>query len=352
MSLVPPFPKPSVPVETGSVIRWRPVAILMLSAGFLIAEVGLAAGWVSTSQPALVHGVALCFALLAGAVTRVKVDAYRGFARFAIFTTILMITLLGASLDGIVTVPVFYVWPLLAAGYLLSRREVLAFSLFAIAGCAIGRPSPELGLADYLSVLIVSSVVIVAVRILAENLGRTIGTLRRTSFTDPLTGLLNRRSLYYRFEQAYGRCVATGAPLSTLLLDIDHFKQINDQHGHTTGDQALIRFSELLVGSFRSTDFIARIGGEEFAVVMPGTTASDAEAIASRFGTALRQDRSIPGVRMTTSGGIASLEAASEGWEALLRAADDAVYDAKRAGRDRILLAASRRMPHRLQPHD
>lgn len=337
-----PWPS-AMPVETGSIIRWRRLAMAMLLVGAALIEGGLLIGLVSTTRPVLAHGSAIALVALAGAVSQVTFPSYRLFARCVALTSIGLITALGLSFEGVMTVPMFYIWPLLATAYLLSRVELALFSALSVVGCfiaATGATGPGLELADYVVVFLVGAVVVGTVRALAETLGTTIGSLRHTSSTDPLTGLLNRRSLERSFGRQFEAAKASDSPLSVLVLDIDHFKAINDTYGHAVGDEALGRFAELLLSCCRSTDLVSRIGGEEFAVVMPGATAPQAHARAVHFSNVLRADRSIQGVRMTTSGGIASREAVSHDHDELLLAADRAVYLAKRNGRDRIVVAA------------
>ncbi|MDO9352793.1 MAG: GGDEF domain-containing protein [Solirubrobacteraceae bacterium] len=330
---------PQIPVATGSLVKWRYVAMLMLLAGGAVIEIGVLTGWVSTDRPELVQASAATFAILAAMTTLVSPKTYRLFSRVVILVAIAEITLLAKAFDGIVTVPIYYVWPLLAAAYLLTRIDVAIFSLLSLIGCAFGATAPELGLADYLSILTVSTVVIAAVRLLAENLGMTIKSLRSSSFTDPLTGLLNRRAVNYRVAEELRIDRHRIQPFTVLVLDIDHFKPINDRLGHAAGDAALVRFSELLVGACRGSDHIARMGGEEFAVVMPGASSSQALERAEAFADALRADRMLPEIAMTVSGGIATSTTGIADWDELLSLADDAVYAATRSGRDRLIVA-------------
>ena len=128
------------------------------------------------------------------------------------------------------------------------------------------------------------------------------------------------------------------ARLAAVTFDIDFFKRINDEWGHEIGDRVLVRIGELLTTSTRDIDVAARFGGEEFVVLLPGCTSSDAEAFAERMRHALSSGDStgLPTVRV--SAGILA-EVAPNDIETMLRGADSALYDAKRAGRDRIVIA-------------
>jgi diguanylate cyclase (GGDEF)-like protein len=170
---------------------------------------------------------------------------------------------------------------------------------------------------------------------------RLLRELEALSRTDPLTGLLNRRV----FDEALRREVARARryeyPLSLTLLDLDHFKQVNDAHGHRAGDRVLEQFARLLTGFFRESDTVHRYGGEEFAVLLPHTPyggALDAvrRVVAVAAETPVQIGRAE--LRVTVSAGVASLEQAVE--RDLVAEADAALYEAKRQGRNRAVGAA------------
>lgn len=187
-----------------------------------------------------------------------------------------------------------------------------------------------------------------AVRLLPDGYGDEVGRLManvnalmldidaeldaasREAETDPLTGLLNRRG----FE----RLMPPIAMGSVLYIDIDHFKQINDQWGHATGDAALVSVSDAISGALRSRDVLARMGGEEFAVYIEETVESRALDVAERIQDRVRADVRVHGRPVTVSVGlaIADMPAARD---ALCAAADAATYAAKLAGRDRVVLS-------------
>jgi len=123
------------------------------------------------------------------------------------------------------------------------------------------------------------------------------------------------------------------------VLDIDHFKDVNDRFGHDAGDRVLVRVAELLREHTRTEDVVARIGGEEFCLLMPHTADADALAVCERVGAAVREqtwDDVAPGLRITTSIGVVSAPDATD-MGALARGADERLYAAKRAGRDRAV---------------
>jgi diguanylate cyclase (GGDEF)-like protein len=177
--------------------------------------------------------------------------------------------------------------------------------------------------------------------LLAVALGRALGTtfdrLRIESVTDPLTGIYNRRYLRERLLHEVERAKRYGTPLSVLIIDLDRLKTINDEHGHDTGDLALQTLGESLRENQRSSDVSARIGGDEFVVVLPHTTAADATAIADRLRASLAHTSTA--VPLTASIGIAELDATTMNAEALLAAADLALYMAKAGGRNRAVTA-------------
>jgi diguanylate cyclase (GGDEF)-like protein/PAS domain S-box-containing protein len=163
--------------------------------------------------------------------------------------------------------------------------------------------------------------------------------------TDALTGLSNRRDFNDRAQAELARCRRLGKPLSLLMVDIDHFKLVNDRHGHAVGDAALRQLADSCRHSLREIDLPARLGGEEFVALLTETTLPDALDAAERLRRhieALEVAPQQPGppVRLTVSIGVAELAAADRSHEDLMRRADQALYAAKREGRNRVVAAA------------
>jgi diguanylate cyclase (GGDEF)-like protein len=158
---------------------------------------------------------------------------------------------------------------------------------------------------------------------------------RSTAVLDPLTGLLNRQGLPRRFDELAQQARLSGAPISLLICDVDHFKLINDSYGHATGDAVLRDLAYQLRKQLRSFELIYRIGGEEFLVLLPGATLHDAKAIGERICESTRQ-YDCDGVSVTLSVGAGSQSGAEVEFDSLFAAADEALYSAKIAGRDRV----------------
>lgn len=168
--------------------------------------------------------------------------------------------------------------------------------------------------------------------------------LRQMATRDALTGLLNRRSFDALLSEEIERARRLGHPLTLVLLDLDHFKGINDTHGHPAGDAVLAAIARLLELEVRTIDRVARIGGEEFAVLLMETTAGEGLVVARRLVTAMRARpvRVSDGVTLavTVSAGVAGLPTYGEPETGLMAAADKALYSAKRGGRDCAMLAS------------
>jgi diguanylate cyclase (GGDEF)-like protein len=161
--------------------------------------------------------------------------------------------------------------------------------------------------------------------------------LRDQADRDWLTGLHNRRYLARELERHAREGLA--APFSIAVLDLDHFKSVNDQFGHEAGDRVLVRVAALLAAELRTGDAVVRSGGEEFVVLMPGTGSEAAGACCERICRRIRDetwDRVAPGVQMTTSVGLATEEQPTD-LGALAQTADRRLYEAKQAGRDRVV---------------
>jgi diguanylate cyclase (GGDEF)-like protein len=169
-------------------------------------------------------------------------------------------------------------------------------------------------------------------------------TLLRLAETDPLTGLSNRRGLQTMLRRRFPRPGARPA-MGVLILDVDHFKAINDRHGHEGGDRVLAEFGARMKAALRATDMVARWGGEEFLVVLPGTDARELLGVAERLRAVIAEAPfllSSGPLRVTVSIGAAGLGPGEADFEEALHRADTALYDAKSRGRDRVVCAPAR----------
>jgi len=182
---------------------------------------------------------------------------------------------------------------------------------------------------------------------------RLLAALQGMAATDARTGLANIRAFDQMLEDALA-ARRTDETVAVLMLDLDHFKDFNDRHGHPSGDQALRTFADILRSCLRDGDIAARYGGEEFAVVLPGVDETTALAIAERIRS--RTESTLislaPGItdRLSVSIGIASAPHQAHDRIALLRLADEALYQAKEAGRNRVVSAAAPDEPDGLGP--
>jgi diguanylate cyclase (GGDEF)-like protein len=174
---------------------------------------------------------------------------------------------------------------------------------------------------------------------------RFLAVVQRQASTDDLTGLYNHRFLVDSLGQQVALAERLGAPLAILMLDIDHFKQLNDTQGHQAGDLALSTFARTLVNNVRRADLAARYGGEEFVVVMPNTSAGEAFMVAEKIRIAVAAtDVGLPGddpVRLTVSIGVAAYPENAQSVTELFSLADEALYRAKRTGRQRTCVAGA-----------
>jgi diguanylate cyclase (GGDEF)-like protein len=175
-----------------------------------------------------------------------------------------------------------------------------------------------------------------------EQLRQQNEELGKLSLTDGLTGLANRRFLVQQLNEEALRFRRTKNEFSVLMADVDHFKQYNDTFGHPAGDEVLKRVARILQASARETDCVARYGGEEFCVMLPETAITGATILASRICERVAATE-FPGQKITLSIGVASLPANGDTPDAVIAAADEALYQAKREGRNRVVEAQSRR---------
>ncbi|MEO8526653.1 MAG: GGDEF domain-containing protein [Caldimonas sp.] len=180
--------------------------------------------------------------------------------------------------------------------------------------------------------------------LIALVLGRLLADLRHRARHDGLTGLLNRRAIEESIEAQIRRSLRTGEAFSVLMLDLDHFKSINDRFGHAAGDQALSHVAALMKAGVREVDSIARIGGEEFVALMPGAALAAVTPVAERLREQLEAHPLLldaSNVAVTVSIGIAQWADKTENMSRLLVRADRALYQAKQEGRNRVVTAGT-----------
>jgi diguanylate cyclase (GGDEF)-like protein len=289
------------------------------------------------------------FGLLAAAVLALVRDVPRAVTEPIAFAAVLVAAAVVASSEPIGMSPSFLLWPTVLLAYFSRTRVVVAIVIEAVVALGLAvlfhpngtalmqsdvtlREHLDSGIAAFL----VGGIQIVVLTGVVHTMTQSQSALRRrllcAAQTDPLTGLLNRRGLEPPLRRLLWRSGPVATRVSIALIDLDHFKRINDSYGHHEGDQALERAAQALVDASREGDLVARIGGEEFVVVLPGADALDAENYARRVAATLATH---PFMSLSISVGICEGHYSNGDAGKLLSLADRAMYAAKDAGRSR-----------------
>lgn len=234
---------------------------------------------------------------------------------------------------------IFWVYPVLVGVFfMVDRREALIVSIIVVAGLA---PTivDKFDSFTLVSILTTISVTCLLAYAFATITRRQRDELMTLATKDPLTGVGNRRALQQKLDDAIATSKRNDNACSMLMLDLDHFKQVNDRHGHAKGDEILIRLTELVGARIRITDSIYRIGGEEFVIVAENMVLENAARLAEQLRTIIEAHDLAPGSTVTISLGVAQHHdgECAEDW---MRRADNALYMAKHSGRNRISRAA------------
>jgi diguanylate cyclase (GGDEF)-like protein/putative nucleotidyltransferase with HDIG domain len=234
-----------------------------------------------------------------------------------------------------------YFWVAIYAAYFLTRAGAIAqigwaAALYWAVLAVTSDPSVfAIRWAETVATLAVAGVLVQALRNRVEEL---VHRLTDAARTDPLTGLQNRRAFEETMKAEVERAKRTQRPLCLLVCDLDHFKLVNDRHGHPTGDAALVRMGQLLSASRREIDPVARTGGEEFALILPETDAQEGYVVAERLRLAVEEAFAEETVPLTMSIGVASFPAQGSDPDELFAAGDQALYAAKEMGRNRSVV--------------
>ena len=253
---------------------------------------------------------------------------------------VVLIALALAATPGAGDGAVLYMWPVLWSTFFFGRRGAAA--IVACVGVShalvlLALPPASSFPGRWLDVMVSVSVVAVVVLILVRHNDDMLETLQSEARTDALTGLLNRRGFDERASLELARARREDKCVAIAAFDLDHFKRVNDEWGHEVGDRVLIRTARILASEARDIDVVARFGGEEFVVLLPGAETREAQGFAERVRRrlALDGDPKLPAAK--ASAGIRSARAPGSVDE-LLHGADSALYAAKRAGRDRAVV--------------
>jgi len=260
-------------------------------------------------------------------------------AHLSPFWGVLCVSALVAVARPMGAMPLFYLWPVIQAAYFMRRRSLLAVEITMLASYAVALQfsPPGLRTAYFLAVVVCTLLVAAVIRHLQERVERLVSSLDAAASTDPLTGLLNRRAFEADFEAELVRAARYRRPLTLAVFDLDHFKSVNDHFGHDVGDTALCRTAATLDQGRRASDVVARLGGEEFAILFVDTDGAAAHDAAVRIAEQLRRWPENDMVHLSLSAGVAELGPDQNGRVDMMRAADAALYEAKAAGRRRVV---------------
>lgn len=223
-----------------------------------------------------------------------------------------------------------------------NRERIIAFRHLGgypmVAVATVGVPELLSAWHDRLVMVVILWLAISAAIVMIARRAAAIGALQTEYATrDSLTGMLNRRSIM-GWAQDLGRAETPSGQVSVLMIDIDHFKRINDQHGHLAGDEVIRGVSRLLREGVRNSDIVGRYGGEEFLVLMPETGTTGAAHVAEKLRQTIAEQETWP-TKVTVSIGVATVRPGEKGLEAALARADAALYEAKQAGRNCVRVA-------------
>jgi diguanylate cyclase (GGDEF)-like protein len=232
------------------------------------------------------------------------------------------------------------VWPLVAAGGRFSSRVVWAFTAFTLTlmGFASLAFDGDVVLHDPI-LLTLPVATVLAVVLMSAVIRESDAQHRSAAILDGLTGMLNRTALAARTHEIEHQAAVTGHPVAVVVADVDHFKAVNDTHGHGTGDHVLRDLAYVMRKELRAFDLAYRVGGEEFAIIMPGADEPTAADLAERLRVAIASEP-IAGLPITMSFGVAASAPGAFAWDDAYHRADAALYRAKQDGRDTVRRAS------------
>jgi len=325
-------------------VRWRSLGALFVAGGLLaLVSLLLPVDQQLQSTGIWVIGATAVLTGLGLVVSAKRLPAAdQGLSAFLAFGTLLITLAVTFNRSAASPYALVYVWVGFEGFFFLTRRAAYGHLAWVGLNYAVALLlTPSHGLAEAGRwVLLMGTVGVIGTLadVLRSRSEELIAELSEAARTDTLTGLLNRRGFEARMELELQRARRSGAAVSLLVGDLDHFKLVNDRFGHHRGDEALRQFGRLIVAIKRGIDGAARIGGEEFALVLPDTDEHGAYLLAERLRRRIRDMPTDHGVPLSVSFGVATCPRHGSSADELLRHADQALYLAKRLGRDRSVI--------------
>jgi diguanylate cyclase (GGDEF)-like protein len=291
---------------------------------------------------AMAAGTGVVSTLLLGWSERLPAWSYQGVMVLATLTVSLSLYFNGERQGGPAAVnEVLYLWVALYSGYFFTRRQMIG-QLTVVAGAyaaALLLIHPgQVGFTRWFITVGMVSLAGGLVHVLKCRNDKLVARLFEAARTDQLTGLMNRHGFDERLELELERGRRTAQPVALVLADIDGFKGLNDRFGHPAGDAALTAVGRLAHGAVRNIDTMARIGGDEFAAILPSTDADCALEVVERLRREIPRLRNDGVEPLTMSFGVVEFPLHADTREALIGAADSALYRAKRLGRNRSVV--------------
>lgn len=277
-----------------------------------------------------IGGLAAFYAMLGVWISHVRRTVPYNLVLALVATTA---TLLPVYMLGAVARP--WIYPLILVNYYLLPRPIALGTNLIAAVVLVALLSREVGWSAVLHQMTVLTAVMFFAHVFVWAIDRREDELRRLSHEDPLTGLGNRRALEHAMKQAAARQQRSGLPLSLIMLDLDHFKHVNDAYGHACGDKVICAAAEMISERLRASDTVFRYGGEEFVILCDNTDAAGAQELAERLRSAAHRALVIGELTITLSAGVESLRP-GESVANCLKRADMSLLAAKSGGRDRV----------------
>jgi diguanylate cyclase (GGDEF)-like protein len=325
----------------------RAVGLFLTAGGLLSVIFGVTVPGFAGHGPVLAVSLAVAVAIAAMGIAclrapgRVSVVVLVG---APVVATVLVGALNLATRDSSTGSQLFLLWPVVyAASFLDLRRNVLVLSTVVVVEAMVMGvlESPSRATIDAGSLALAFTLAALAILAQRHRVGGLLAALESQAREDPVTALPNRRAFDEQLERAFASARRSATPLSLLILDVDRFKDVNDQRGHPAGDAALRSVAEALRASTRGADGIARLGGDEFAVLLADCEPVDALRVADAVRSEVSLRTAATGERITVSVGAATTHDGQGTATALLAASDAALYEAKLHGGDQVAAARS-----------